>query len=233
MSRIVQEIPDGAVLVDCITRIKTLDMARALKADGVDGVIQYVGRMGKDDPGLLPEHVDNILVAGMGFFGVCYADDFAGAARARDYAAAGAMPGLTLGTDLESYHLSAALCIHSLEAAYRDIHAAEFLPCLYNGAGHPLTGEPLGRLSFEHYWRSLSTSVPMPTLNGQPIGYALIQEFGDPRDPRVNWRRVMRGGINVDVNTAHADFKGRRLTWMIDDRSIPTVPELPPLPEEA
>jgi hypothetical protein len=216
MTWAVEEIPDGSCVVDCITRIATPDMARALRADGVDGVIQYVGRFSAADPGMQRAHLENILGAGLGFLGMCYADDFAGARRAADFAAAGAMSGTTLGTDLESYHLPAAQCVRSLSAAFHDVSSALFLPSLYNGAGHPLSGDMLGLLPFHRYHRSLSYSVPMPVYQGAELGYSMIQEYGDPRDRSVDWRDVRRGGINVDVNKAQADNLGRRLTWMID-----------------
>jgi hypothetical protein len=225
--RIVQDIPDGAVIVDCVTRVMTVARAKALKADGVDGVIQYVGRMGfSADPGLLHAHVDAILEAGLGFLGVCFADQFDGAYRAELFAAAGALPGTTLATDLESYHKPADACALALNACALDIAAAGFLPCLYVGAGQPLNAEGLGHLRFARYWRSLS-QVAMPTVGGQPRGWSMVQHLGDPRDTSVDWRHVMRGGINVDIDTAQADALGRRLTWMIEVPDQPdTVPEL-------
>jgi len=216
MTRIVQEIPDGACIVDCVTRVTSRAVADRMRADGVDGVYQYIGKMSLADPGLLHAHVDNILAAGMGFLGVCFADQFDGARRAALFRAAGALDGLTLTADLESYHLSAASCSASLNAFALDVETAGFLPALYVGAGQPLDAFGLGQLRFARYHKSLS-QVPMPVYQGQQRGWSMVQHFGDPRDPSVDWRHVMRGGVNVDLNTAGPDALGRRLTWMVDD----------------
>lgn len=215
MTRQVVNIPDGSVIVDCVTRITTPALARALKADGVAGVIQYVGRMSAQDPGLQRSHVDAILSAGLGFLGMCFADQFDGAERARAFGAAGALPGLSLGTDLESYRRSADLCELKLNACARDIEIAGFLPYLYVGSGQPLDAGRLGRLVFTRYHRSAS-DVPTPTYAGLERGWSLVQHLGDPASPRTDWRQVYRGGVNVDLNTAQADPLGRRLTWLVD-----------------
>lgn len=211
--RIVEEVPDGAVIVDCVTRITTPAVAARMKADGVSGVFQYVGRMSSADPGLLSSHVDAILAGGLAFLGVCFADQFDGGYRAQLFRAAGALDGLTLAADLESYAKPAAACDLALRAFYHDVTAAKFLPCLYNGISQPLDANALGALPFRRYWKS-GSNVVMPVWQGKPIGYSMIQHVGDPRDPSVDWRHVMRGGVNVDVDTPQADNQGRRCTWM-------------------
>jgi hypothetical protein len=226
MARIVQEIPDGSIIVDCVTRVMTVERARALKADGVDGVIQYVGKMSSLDPGLLKSHVDAIMAGGLGFLGMCFADQFDGAYRAKLFADAGAIPGTPLGADLESYHKSAVQCRQALIAFHRDVQAALFFPYLYQGNGQPLDGNGIGSLPFTRYHKSAS-EVPMPMYDGTARGWSLIQKLGDPRDPRVDWRHVMRGGINVDINEAQPDALGRRLSWMIEVPDAPeTIPDL-------
>lgn len=234
MTRLVCPIPDGAVLVDCVTRVTSRAMADRIRADimardgATDvGIIQYVGKMSTNDPGLRPEHVDAILASGCGFFGVCYADQFDGAYRAELYkGAVGAVHlGLTLASDLESYRKPAATCELALNACARDIEAADLLACLYVGSGQPLTAEQLGRLAYTRYWRSAS-NVQTPTLQGKLLGWSLRQHLGDPTDPSVDWRHVYRGGVNVDIDTAQPDELGRRLTWLVDAREAPTVPDL-------
>jgi hypothetical protein len=67
-----------------------------------------------------------------------------------------------------------------------------------------------------------ASNVVVPTLAGKPIGYCLVQQLGDPKDHSVNWKHVMHGGVNVDVNYTQADNLGRRWPLTIDVKEAPT-----------
>lgn len=207
MIRIAQSIPDGATIVDCVTPIDAAHAA-AMKADGVDGCARYCGSITKAE-------ADAILGAGLGLFMVCYADRFDGKAASAGAASIGLVLTTTIAADLESWHTGADRAIAQLNAFAGDVTAAGWGDCVYIGADEPLSAEQAGHLAENRYWKSLS-QVAVPTLDGNPIGWSLEQHLGDPRDPKVDWRHVMRGGINVDVNTAHPDNLGRALTWTIE-----------------
>jgi hypothetical protein len=192
-------------------------------AQGVRGVMRYLETLDATE-------ADGILDAGLALAGVMYADHFDGKLGASRAVGAGLLPGTGIASDLESYHLSAVQCRVSLNLCAHDLVMAAYVAGLYNGMEQPLSAEGLGNLAQNRYWKSAS-NVVMPTLAGKSIGYSLVQHFGDPKDHTVNWRHVMRGGVNVDVNHTCADNLGRRWPFTIDAREAPTSPELPRVDE--
>lgn len=217
MTRIVTTLPDDSEVVDTIQRISAAQ-AKAMYAQGVRGVMRYLETLDQ-------EEADGILAAGLALGGVMYADDFSGplaVSRARD---AGLVCGTAIAADLEAYGLSADRCWSSLVSMDTAITKAEYVSALYNGMRQPLSAAQLGALPQHPYWKS-GSDVPVPTLHGAPIGYALIQHVGDPKDHTVNWRHVMRGGVNVDVNATQADNLGRRWPFTVECRDAPTEPDL-------
>ena len=201
---------------DTDSQITSLSMAQQIQAVGYDFCARYLSLSDGQEPGDLSyEEATYILDAGMALVAVQHVPggDWApssqvgttyGANAASNAASIGLPTGVNIWCDLESIAAGtpASAVIDYCTSWYNAVFAAEYVPGLYVGANSVLDGNQLYDLPFEHYWRSESTSVPVP----DPRGYQMLQYYNDPA--------VTVAGIAVDVDTTQNDNEGGSVIWL-------------------
>jgi hypothetical protein len=214
MGIVVENVPVGSRIVDSLpfSNGGTSIQAAALRADGVDGVVGYLGAMNK-------ARLEYVLGAGMGFMPVTFAGEYkdGGADEVAQLKALGILPGTTVWLDLEGLdawntppgHLMAL--IDSWAAA---IAAGGWIPGLYVGAPQPLNGAQLFALDVKRYWLGQGRCIGKDGLDAYPrCGWCMRQDWhGDAVKKGLVWRR---SGVLVDTNAVQADHFGRLPTWMV------------------
>lgn len=200
---LVKPIPVGARIFDTIAPL-TASALRGMHDAGADGVMGYLG------VNLTPDAVANAHALGMGILPV------------NESRREGWQPSATLGEAdaVASTRRMAALGIPTgglhdwcdLEGCGGDptdycnawshvVDDGGRLSGLYVGAGDILSGHQLYALpGFTGYMRSCSR-VPEPDC-----GWMLMQLYQP---------NLMRGGVQVDISVACADWKGRQATWVV------------------
>lgn len=124
-----------------------------------------------------------------------------GSNAASNAASVGLPKGMNIWCDLEGVATGTAAqsVIDYCQAWYAAVHAAGYVPGLYVGANCILTGAQLYSLSFQHYWKSLSTVPDIPNR-----GYQLVQK----------WFPQSEFGISIDQDTTQTDNKGGTVLWV-------------------
>jgi hypothetical protein len=120
---------------------------------------------------------------------------------ASNAASVGLPKGMNIWCDLEGIATGTAAqnVIDYCQAWYAAVNAAGYVPGLYVGANCILTGAQLYDLSFQHYWKSLSTVPEIPNR-----GYQLVQK----------WFPQAEFGIGIDQDTTQTDHKGGTVLWV-------------------
>lgn len=110
--------------------------------------------------------------------------------------------GMNIWCDLEGVadDTTAQAVIDYCQAWYTAVKAAGYVPGLYVGAAAVLTSQQLySNLSFQHYWRSLST-VPDVAVRGYQLKQAYVAGTVH--------------GIGIDSDTTMNDNKGGTCLWL-------------------
>lgn len=120
---------------------------------------------------------------------------------ASNAASVGLPKGMNIWCDLEGIATgtTAQNVIDYCQAWYAAVQAAGYVPGLYVGANCILSGTQLYDLSFQHYWKSLSTVPEIPNR-----GYQLVQK----------WFPQAEFGISIDQDTTQTDHKGGAVLWV-------------------
>lgn len=190
----------------------TMVQAAVIRASGVEFVVGYLGSV-------TPARLAIVLTAGLAFMPVTYAGEFfdGGADEVAQLQALGLPAGCTVWLDLEgdkSAHWPADDLIAKINAWANAIKAAGYEPGLYVGSPQPLTGEELGKLQVQRYWKAPSRVQDRfgafhdtPSLGpSKPIGFCMWQMW-----PQGVWHS---SGVNVDVNIIGQDYRGRVPAWV-------------------
>ncbi|CAO3411730.1 glycoside hydrolase domain-containing protein [Azospirillum largimobile] len=206
--------PPGAVGFDTDTAL-TASTAAAFVAAGFTFAIRYLSRGTPEEAGDLDaQEVSDILGAGLALMAVQHVQNTGwvpsqelgaqyGQAAATNAQAAGLAPGVTLWLDLEGVasDTPADTIGQYCNAWFQAVSAGGYRPGLYVGADCGLTGDQLGALQCDGFWRSGST---VPEV--EPAGYCLVQTIDDG---------FAVDGVAYDRDVVQADNGGGTPVWMV------------------
>lgn len=191
-------VPVGARLVDCVT-VLTAASACALRQAGVQGAIRYLGSLTAPEAAAITE-------ASLGLMAVTYADRFSGSEAVAELTAIDYPAGATAWLDVEGLGttVDVASVIVEINAWASAVVAAGWVAGLYVGAQSLLTSQELTALAVTRYWRGQSRIDDRTGKLAEPLsGFCLVQLF--PTSTIA--------GVNVDVDFAAHDWRGRGCTW--------------------
>jgi len=221
----VEQVPVGALLIDCNTKL-TATSAKAVatavdeygRALGIRGVIRYLS-IGEPDPNDLDyEEVASILSANLSIMGVQHVrypgwhptatmGGVDGLHAGTNASKAGLMPGTTLWWDLEGVGVGVAAqdVAKCGNAWWGSVRTSGHDPGVYVGSDEILDAQQLYQmLAFKSYWSSFS-SVPTPIHRG----FQMYQIWGG--DARASGTVA---NIPVDFNICGRDRLGGGPNWM-------------------
>lgn len=212
----VVEVPDGTLLIDCLSPLDAVSLARLSAANyggrGIDGCFRYVENM-------TIEERDRILSArtpsgkswGLMTVGMAHGDSMRtpnAGLGSRDGLRAvallrqlGILPGVTHGLDAERIDVplqadDVVAYENAAVAVIRTVTEAAF----YEGWDIPLSAAALyARLASRLYWASSPKSLPP-----ERRGFACVQLV----------ENITLAGVRVDVDECNADLLGSRCHWM-------------------
>ena len=112
--------------------------------------------------------------------------------------------GMVVWCDLETPATEAGSqgVIDLCQAWYAAVKAGGYVPGLYVGAGCLLDGDQLYDLSFQHYWKSNSSSTPIVSTRG----FQMVQYYNNPY--------LTINTVPIDVDTTNNDNKGGTVLWL-------------------
>lgn len=207
MSRVVT-LKVGSVVVDSLpfSQSGTIGQAMALRADGVDCLVGYLGVISKARLGI-------VLASGMGFSPVTLAGEYEDGPNDElaQLAELGVTKGTTAWLDLEglkAWKSDPGLLISKIQNWADAIVSAGYIAGLYAGVPQPLTSDELWKLrNITRYWKGQGRQV---------------DRFGNLAEPAgCGWCKYQMypshhlGGVWVDSNMVGADYKGRTPTMMV------------------
>jgi hypothetical protein len=183
----------------------TAAQALALKADGCDCFVGYLGVMNATRLGY-------ILAAGLAFMPVTLAGEYNDGPNDEiaQLKALGVPPQTTVWLDLEGMHAfktNPAELIAKINTWANGIAAAGYMPGLYVGVPQPLTSDELWQLRVARYWRGQGSIRDRNNALAEPTGcgWCMDQKF-----PSHN-----RGGVWVDDNMVGQDYRARVPSWVV------------------
>ncbi|PHN05757.1 DUF1906 domain-containing protein [Flavilitoribacter nigricans] len=198
---------------DTNTKLNT-DLAQQLKHAGYQFCLRYISRSTAEDPrDLTAEEVGDILEGGLALMPVQHVDRKGwtpNAALGKEYGAeaaahareVGFIPGINVWLDLEGVARGTTVdaVVDYANAWNQELFAAGFVPGLYVGNDSILNSDDLyQKLSFHHYWKSLSQVPPVAQR-----GYQMIQVMGN-----------ITCGIDLDEDYVQPDNMGETVIWMV------------------
>jgi hypothetical protein len=189
----------GARVVDCVTLL-TNGVATAMSDSGVDGAFQYLGSV-------TPTSLAGLMVAGLAFMPVTYADRFDGASTVAELRVLSIPRGVTVWLDVEGVTgVSSVSLIQQINDWAQAVLAAGWEPGLYVGAGSVLTSAELYQLKVVRYWHGMSRVVDRNGEVAEPMcGWCCHQLFDTQQ----------LAGVPVDYNFVQKDWSGRLPTWAV------------------
>lgn len=184
----------GARGIDAVSLVDTADKAEALKAAGVEFVVQYLGSV-------THPIVQTILDADLAFSPVTYANRFDGPTTVRELSLLGLPPGVTVWLDVESVEALNPIALQAKINAWAGaVIAAGYMPGLYVGPGSVLTSFELYRLRVVRYWRCGARILDRSGQLAEPgCGFCMDQLFPS----------ITTGGLWTDLDVVQEDFRGR------------------------
>lgn len=209
----VQAAPPGLKGFDS-AGIVSSSTAQAFASSGYSFCVRYLSRGTQQASGdLSAAEATTILNAGLALMAVQHVrtpgwvpsasmgaqDGTNGANNAKSI---GLPAGINIWCDLEGVATGtpAQAVIDYCQAWYNAVKIAGYVPGLYVGAGAVLTGDQLYyKLSFQHYWKSMS-NVPMVTKRG----YQLIQSA----------QTTGPNNFPIDPDTTQTDNLGGTVIWL-------------------
>ncbi len=200
----VEPVPAGARLVDSLpfSQSGTVEQARALRANGVDGLVGYLGVINA-------ARVAAVVSAGLGFMGVTLAGHYDGAAAVAQCKALGLPAGKTAWLDVEgqaAFATPPSELIAKINAWADIVAAAGYMPGLYVGVPQPLTSDELFKLHVVRYWRGQGSVRDRFNGLAEPgCGWCVTQMYPSH----------VRAGVLVDVDAVGQDYRGRVPSWVV------------------
>lgn len=197
----------GALVIDSLpfSQGGTLAQAKALRAEGVDCFVGYLGAMNATRLGYL-------LDAGIAFMPVTFGMSpkyYSGPTTVAQCKELGLSAGCSVWLDLEglpAFHTDPEMLIANANAWALAVQEAGFMPCLYVGVPQPLTSAELWSLRHVRYWHGQGIIKDLHnTLAAPRCGFCMTQKY-----PSTH-----RGGLLVDDNTLQADKLGRVPSWAV------------------
>ena len=184
----------GDRFTDSVTLI-TPALAAALKAEGFDGVSQYLGG------GVTAQSVQAITNAGLGFLPVTFADRFDGEQTVAECHALGLPDGVTVFLDVEGIgpSITAAQLMMKIADWAHPVADANYIPSMYVGWKALLTSAELYALPVYRYWKAFSR---------------ILDRNGQPAEPACGWSVIQsptttRAGVQVDIDFVTGDYRSR------------------------
>lgn len=181
----------------------TSDQAKALRADGMEFLVGYLGVISS-------ERIKHVLDAGMAFMPVTLAGHFDGAEAVRQTQGLGLPKGCTVWVDLEgmtAFNTPAAELRDKINSWADAIAKAGFIPGLYVGVPQPLSSDELWSLRVQRYWRGQGSIRDHGNALAEPTkcGWCMTQMFP----------QHIRGGVLVDVDIIGQDYLRRVPSWVV------------------
>jgi hypothetical protein len=204
----------GAVVADSLPYSEggTPAIAQALRADGIDCIVGYLGAITASRIGYLHD-------AGIAFMPVTFAKAYSGPSAVSQMNALGLPQGATVFLDVESEMImaetpgtpnAAVLALIAKINAWADaVESAGFHPAGYFGVPQPLTSDELWLLRVKLYWRGMGSLRDRFNHLAEPTKSGVVMTQSYPT--------VVRGGIDVDVQTLGKDYLGRSAMWCVGD----------------
>jgi hypothetical protein len=207
----VQDASPGLIGFD-IDETVTTSMANQLRSQGYAFCCRYLSLGDGEESGdLSNSEALTILNAGLALVAVQHVPDSGweptaelgttyGTNAASNALSIGLPEGINIWCDLEGVAsgTSAANVTDYCQAWYAAVFEAGYIPGLYVGANAILTGVQLNALSFQHYWKSMSTVPQIPVR-----GYQLFQGL-----------TVSNNGLSVDPDMTQNDNLGGTVIWL-------------------
>lgn len=202
-----QEATAGALVVDSLpfSLGGNAAIARALRAEGVDCLVGYLG-------GINAARVEALTEAGIAFMPVTYgmvSEHWNGPATVSQCQKLELPAGCSVWLDMEGlkvFHTDPGLLMERANAWALDVEKAGFMPCLYVGVPQPLTGAELYSMRHVRYWHGQGQVRDRHNTFANPdCGWCMQQK----------WPSLRRGGLLVDDNTIAPDNQGRLPAWVV------------------
>lgn len=190
----------GARGVDALT-VLTAAQAAALKANGVDFAVQYLGAA-------TAASALAVASVGLGFMPVTFADRFDVPSALTELRSLSLPQGVTVWIDLEGIgtDLPPGQLLGRVAGLATALEQNGYQPGLYYGANGSLTSDEIWQLPTVRYWKGMSR---LRDRNGVPVepqcGWCMTQLYPS----------VTRCGVLVDLDFIGQDFLGRLPTWAI------------------
>jgi hypothetical protein len=190
------------------SRAGTFEQAQAIREAGAEFFLGYLGAM-------TPERLQHVLMAGLAFMPVTYANRFNGAQAVAQCMNLGLPTGCTVWLDVENVWPSkindhvAVMTIAELVTAINSwadaITRGGYQPGGYFGSPQPLTSEELYRLRVVRYLDAMSEERDRYGQLARPkCGFCMTQV-----SPSRDW-----GGVWSDVDFIGEDFQRRLPNWV-------------------
>ncbi len=198
----------GARVVDSLpfSQSGTETQAKALKANGVDGLAGYLGAMNA-------ARLNYLMSAGLGYtpvtFGNVLTHQTPGTGSVKLCQALALPHGIHVWLDLEGtdvFNTAPSILIGKVNDWANCIEDAGYIPVLYVGVPQPLTSDELWKLHVRGYWRGQGSIRDRANALAEPAcGWMMTQA----------WPSHNRAGVWVDDNQAGWDYRKRGLIWVI------------------
>lgn len=180
-------------------------VAQAMRAEGVDCLIGYLGAITSARVGFLHD-------AGIAFMPVTFADQFDPRTAVTQLHALDYPEGAHVWLDTENTNLPANApvdgLVQQIDAWAAGIAAAGYIPAGYFGVPQPFTSDELFQLSVKLYWRGQGSVRDRHDALAEPkCGWSMTQ----------SWPSVMCGGLEVDKQILGRDYFKRSAVWAVGD----------------
>ncbi len=211
---VTENVPVGSRIVDSLPFSSggSSIQAAALRADGVDGLVGYLGAINR-------VRLEYVLGAGMGFMPVTFAGAYkqGGGGTVAHLKSLGLPPGVTVWLDVEgqeAWDTPPGQLMAQIDTWNEAVLDAGFVPGLYVGAPQPLNGAQLFALKSKRYWLGQGRCIGRDGLDAYPkCGWCMRQDWhGETVKKGLVWRR---SGVLVDTNGVQCDHFNRLPTWAI------------------
>lgn len=180
---------------DTITKLSYMDSLKLF-----DAGFRFVGRYVTS---LSVAELSDILRAELAVTLISYANSFDPSDEIAALKALAIPKGTVVWLDVEGVNDDPVTLSQRINTWAKAIQAAGYVAGLYVGAGVPLTNAELYALAVTRYWKSCSRCLDSHGAVQEPLcGYCMVQCTCE----------VERAGIEVDIDFAYHDYKGRGVT---------------------
>lgn len=181
----------------------TAAQAKALKADGIDFVVGYLGVINAT-------RVQYVLDAGLAFMAVTLGGRYDGPTAVQQIKGLGLSENSSVWLDLEgldAFHTDPTVLASKVNDWSKAIVVAKQMPCLYVGVPQPFTSDELWSLATVRYWRGQGSIRDRKGALAEPTRCGWCQTQMYPS--------VVRDGVLVDFNIIGQDYLQRVPNWVV------------------